>query len=346
MDELEYINPCICVPDTCKRPVPGISLPERYHEWLIDNQTEMIHSPEKSKESTPEPPESPFDLQKLIGGDSKSLKEYQNKLAFREVLVISMYHRDSYKFSLTTPLTVSNAELKTVGGMVIDVQLAGPNKKNFLVFVSTQLEHKKRNGGSHITSWLLPNLQTIEERRIEFLSLDEANKCVDKRQLYVGMQGDFYYVMNRSRIHSTGCSQMYPCNLVRNLITESSNFILMRYLAMIRYIGSFETCTLYLDGDLCRNIYYSDGPEAALINNSRCDIIRVQRIIKEKCGIVHSCITTLLLNGHIVRQEWEHCAYVLHLNPLVEVSNSADHSKLNRAPVYTDWEKDMQLMSK
>lgn len=47
----------------------------------------------------------------------------------------------------------------------------------------------------------------------------------------------------------------YPLSKTKDMIGEGANFILMRYLAITKYTGLFEMSTIYINGDMCRNIY-------------------------------------------------------------------------------------------
>lgn len=73
---------------------------------------------------------------------------------------------------------------------------------------------------------------------------------LDQQALYVSSQENFYYIR-----HNKKKDIFYSSQKAENLICEGSNFILMRYLAITRFIGFFEVSTLYINGNLCRNVY-------------------------------------------------------------------------------------------
>lgn len=73
---------------------------------------------------------------------------------------------------------------------------------------------------------------------------------LDRQTLYINSQPEFYYLR-----HNKKEDIFYSPQKAKNLICEGSNFILMRYLAISRFIGTIEVSTLYIDGSICRNIY-------------------------------------------------------------------------------------------
>lgn len=87
-----------------------------------------------------------------------------------------------------------------------------------------------------------------------------------------------------------------------------------------------------------------EEPKSALVNNVKIDVYRILRTIIEENGIVHECSTTLTTNGHIVKQEWKGCVYILQMNPLkdpTEFSTCGCDGLLPKGPY---WQNDMQLM--
>ncbi|XP_063925200.1 ciliogenesis-associated TTC17-interacting protein-like isoform X2 [Zophobas morio] len=247
---------------------------------------------------------------------------------------------------LVSTFDASQPQPVPVGGLCLDIQRAsgGPlkyqNKKTrgdflfpkFLVHLSSQLDYMGHNGGSRITAWVDRDLQTLEEKRREYLHVDEY---LDQQILYVNSQENFYYLR-----HDKNKDMFYSPKKARNLICEGSNFILMRYLAMTKFVGTFETTTLYIDGSLCRNIYECKGPSSGVVNNKKLDVCKIYRTIIEECGIEHRCIALMTLNGQILKQEWQLCDYLLQLNPLIQIRDD----RLSGIPLEFQTD-DMQLLS-
>ncbi|KAI4454814.1 riia domain-containing protein 1 [Holotrichia oblita] len=167
-----------------------------------------------------------------------------------------------------------------------------------------------------------------------------------EKSIYVGLFKKYYYIKHQSNDEPPiDDRKFYSLQKAKDYISEGANFLLHRYLARTIYIGSFELSTMYINGDMCRNIYNCTGPESKLINDRRIDICTIYRTIIEECGIEHRCTTILTLKGQIVNQIWEGTNYLLQINPLLDVDNykivGNEEILLKHA-----WESDMQLMSK
>ncbi|XP_044260660.1 ciliogenesis-associated TTC17-interacting protein-like [Tribolium madens] len=254
-------------------------------------------------------------------------------IMFNENLLVSTFESNSLS---PTP----------VGALSLDVQEArgGPLKyqktktksdflaPKFLVHLSSQLDFCGYNGGSRITAWVDQNLQTLEEKRREYVQMDDG---LDQQALYVSSQENFYYLR-----HDKRKDIFYSPKKARNLICEGANFVLMRYLAITKFVGFFETTTLYINGSLCRNIYECKGPSSGIINDKKVDVCKIYRTIVEECGIKHKSITLMTLTGKILKQEWYFCNYILQLNPLIELG-AYDRIPLERKPLHDD----IQLLS-
>lgn len=78
-----------------------------------------------------------------------------------------------------------------------------------------------------------------------------------EKKLYCGIQPRRYYIKHTSKPENILDKKYYSMGKAKYLISEGANFILMRYLAITRYMGNFELSTMYINGDMCRNIYVS-----------------------------------------------------------------------------------------
>ncbi|KAL3270999.1 hypothetical protein HHI36_021500 [Cryptolaemus montrouzieri] len=159
--------------------------------------------------------------------------------------------------------------------------------KKFLVHFSSQFNVDGRNAGSRITSWVDRNLHTIEERRTEFIENvnKKEEKTTNEKKIFIFMGKKHYDV--RVDPGADYCSKYcYSFRRAQDFVGEAANFLLLRYLAIVRFIGTFELSAIHLDGALCRNIYQCDGPMGGYINNQKMDLYKVYRTIVEECGIV------------------------------------------------------------
>ncbi|KAJ8982230.1 hypothetical protein NQ317_013532 [Molorchus minor] len=101
--------------------------------------------------------------------------------------------------------------------------------------------------------------------------------------------------------------------------------------------------TMYINGDMCRNIYECTGPTTGDVNGKTVSICKIYRYIIEECGIEHHCVAVLTVNGRLIMQEWEGCNYILNINPLANVCQPP--SSCDRLVLEKTWQDDMQLMS-
>ncbi|KAK4877793.1 hypothetical protein RN001_010299 [Aquatica leii] len=212
----------------------------------------------------------------------------------------------------------------------------------FLVHLSSEFDVEGNQAGSTITAWVDRNLHTLEEKRSEHIICDGVT---NEKVLYFGIQPRRYYIKHMSTLEKLLDKKYYSMEKACNLIGEGANFILMRYLAVSRHIGIFELSSMYINGDMCLNVYNCRGLESGIVNDQKLDLCHIHRTIIEECGITHYCKTILTLQGQIIKQEWKDCNHILQVNPLAYVHNEKptgnEHILLHQI-----WEKDMQLLSK
>ncbi|CAH0548771.1 unnamed protein product [Brassicogethes aeneus] len=128
------------------------------------------------------------------------------------------------------------------------------NHYKFLVHISSHF-NCGYEAGSDMTSWVNRDFHTVEEKRKEYIFDDEETGR--QKTCYTGMQHNKYYVRNTCSRNEIDKRRYYSMIKMKNYISEGANFVMMRYMVIARYIGTFELSTMYLNGDLCRNIYVS-----------------------------------------------------------------------------------------
>lgn len=84
---------------------------------------------------------------------------------------------------------------------------------------------------------------------------------MDEKRLYVALQTKRYYLKVTSKKEQFLERKFYKLDKTKNYISEGANFLLMRYLAITQYSGNFELSTMYINGDMCRNIYVKKNSE-------------------------------------------------------------------------------------
>ncbi|XP_018576523.1 ciliogenesis-associated TTC17-interacting protein [Anoplophora glabripennis] len=217
------------------------------------------------------------------------------------------------------------------------------NVKKFLVHFSSQFDVEGCNAGSNITAWVDRYLHTLEEKREEFLL--QTNGDINEKTIYAAIQNQKYYMRHTSVLENLEIRKYYPFFVTKNLVLEGASFILMRYLAITQFAGTIELSTMYINGEMCRNIYECIGPKPGEVNGKKIDVCKIYRYVIEECGIEHNSVTVLTTYGRIITQEWEGCNYILNMNPLQYVGEEEPPS-YDRLVMSKIWMDDMQLMSK
>ncbi|XP_045466787.1 ciliogenesis-associated TTC17-interacting protein [Harmonia axyridis] len=215
--------------------------------------------------------------------------------------------------------------------------------KKFLIHLSTQFNVDGKNAGSRLTAWADKNLHTLEEKRTEYImTTRNEEQILDQKQLYIyiGKKHFDVRVVPSKDLCKKYC---YSFRRAQNFIGEAVNFILLRYLAITKFIGEFELSAIHIDGGLCRNIYQCEGPMGGFINNEKIDVYKVYRTIVEECGIVQRSCTLLSLDGRIMKHDWEKCDYVLQINPILSPQEKTATMVLHFDEI---WKYDLQLFSK
>lgn len=82
-----------------------------------------------------------------------------------------------------------------------------------------------------------------------------TDNSLEDKTLYVALQNGKYYIHVKEQEFEE--RKYYSLVKTKDFVGEGANFVLMRYLALIKYTGTFELSTTYINGDMCRNIYVS-----------------------------------------------------------------------------------------
>ncbi|KAK9887594.1 hypothetical protein WA026_023477 [Henosepilachna vigintioctopunctata] len=213
--------------------------------------------------------------------------------------------------------------------------------RKFLVHLSCQFDVDGNNAGSRITAWVDRNLHTLEEKRTEYIEVEEnGRKHINEKNVYTSMGKKHYDVISTSE--NKRQKFCYSFTKAQDFVGEAANFILMRYLALVGFTGTFELSAVHITGALCRNIYQCEGLVGGEINNEKLDLYKIYRTVIEECDITESSCTLLTLDGRIMKHDWEGCNYVLQINPLCSPSKK----KPALVSLYDDaWKYDLQLLS-
>nr|XP_023028736.1 ciliogenesis-associated TTC17-interacting protein-like [Leptinotarsa decemlineata] len=167
---------------------------------------------------------------------------------------------------------------------------------------------------------------------------------MNEKTVYVAIQDNKYYLRTTSLKEKFEERKYYSYAKACHLIGEGANFLLMRYLAITRFTGIIELSALYINGDMCRNIYDCSGPMMGKVNDEEVEVCKIYRYVIEQCGIEHHCVTVMTVHGRIVTQEWEGCNYILNLNPLLILNKGEDYA-YDKFISEKTWMNDMELLS-
>ncbi|XP_076256135.1 ciliogenesis-associated TTC17-interacting protein [Rhynchophorus ferrugineus] len=209
------------------------------------------------------------------------------------------------------------------------------NTKTLFVYQSFTIKFKKA-----VYLYTEPNKQ---KNTIHAMYIFGKSSELTQQILYCALQENAYYVKHTS-LEQQDSRKYYPLSKTKDFVGEGANFILMRYLAITKYKGNFELSTMYINGDMCRNIYECKGPKPGFVNKNKTELCKIYRTIIEECGLVHTSVTVLTIFGMIVSHEWEGCPYIFHINPIMVTTGKPipfDAVYMRKA-----WEADIELVSK
>lgn len=80
---------------------------------------------------------------------------------------------------------------------------------------------------------------------------------LNEKVLYAAIEEDKYYIKCKNRKENKSENKHYLFSKTKDYVGEGANFLLYRYLAISKYKGTFELSAMYINGDMCRNIYVS-----------------------------------------------------------------------------------------
>lgn len=228
-------------------------------------------------------------------------------------------------------LKLSNCD--TSGGFCVNIENVG---QHLLLYLSSQFAVDGYTAGSTILSTSDLNLTLIEERKTEFII--RPDDIVEEKCIHIGLNENYYTVV---KTHKHGneikkdSGKLEFAN-AKELLFDGAGIILMRYLAITNFKGKVDLTTMLINGDIAEMYMQSSGYKKAWVCNSMQTVIEIEKVVIEKCGVVQRSLTVLKSNGYMVKHEWEGCNYIIHLNPITDVS----------ANLSTSWENDIELLSR
>lgn len=225
------------------------------------------------------------------------------------------------------------SDCDTSGGFCINIENVG---QHLLLYLASQFSVEGCTAGSSILSTSDLNLTLIEERKTEYITRSEDK--VEEKCIHIGLDENRYVVI---KSHKYGDKVRKICgNLefenAKYLLFDGAGIILMRYMAITNFKGRVELTTMLINGDIAKVCIQSSGYKKAWVCNSIKRVIEIEKTIIENCGIVQKSLTVLLPDGRMVKHEWEGCDYIIHMNPISNISGNLSSS----------WENDIELLSR
>ncbi|KAM9789296.1 ciliogenesis-associated TTC17-interacting protein [Neosynchiropus ocellatus] len=194
--------------------------------------------------------------------------------------------------------------------------------------------------GTTVTTYLSGDLEVLEEEYHEYVKIEGHN--LDRRCHM--LQQDGQMVVNKVTVVGEEVSKVsvsYPMSDLRGLVTEGSNLILMRLLALRKKVPKDMMCICFDSGlHIIQTSFTQLSPEQMEVRGRSVEVFGVQRIVH---SVVESPTT------------W-HCYYLPdgHLASRVQLGSpimmmrldfpSEEEQGPEKIPLV--WEEDMQLHSK
>ncbi|KAK2580507.1 hypothetical protein KPH14_006242 [Odynerus spinipes] len=254
----------------------------------------------------------------------------ETTLCFKETLLLCL------KDDLAT-------EVDSVGNCCISVESIGPQKSEFLINIKFCMDINNHFGGSKIICSATDEFDCLEEKRTEYMYHGDN---LDKKTLYIGIQNGDYYV-EAAQIRS--CDKCRKCkNLVYQhdvkLLSEGTNLLLMRYLAIINYSGELTYKNIIIDGDIATCYYKCIAAKDMELCGNQMKVYTIERVVENQNGKVESMKTYLTPQGKILEHYWMLTSYMLKNKSLGNIKPISETFKIAIQNDY--WAEDMEIFSK
>jgi hypothetical protein len=234
-----------------------------------------------------------------------------------------------------------SADLDVVGSSIIQVKDGGFDK--FEVYVTSSLTSlKEAKLSSEIFG--VTDRTMLGGRETKTETLQKPNEAYSSiKTLVLDRCGDDGYFLKSTLV--AGPSKQLKRGMLKikktgDLVFDSGNIVLLRYLIRSKFCGTFQTWTVDIDGNVLRAVYSISDFQPMTVSAGVCvDVKQVVRAFQGQGASGDHTISYYTSTGHLVRHIWRDCDYFLALNSLSELLN--EHGKVE--PAALDWQDDPRL---
>ncbi|KAG7210414.1 hypothetical protein KM043_011946 [Ampulex compressa] len=199
-------------------------------------------------------------------------------------------------------------------------------------------------GGSSTTCSVTENLHCLEEKRTEFIHRDDGLR---EKTIFIGAEEDLYHI---NVTHTCPCNKHMekkdiPFCRNNKILSEGGNILLMRYLAIVNYKGTFSLECLTINGDVAISDYTCTTAEDMNLTDQDLAMYTIDRKIYTEDGLAQNIKTHLTSDGRILRHDWIDAPYFLKINPLIDLSVPIKSAQIE-TPLKDRWTEDIEMFSK
>ncbi|XP_056149789.1 ciliogenesis-associated TTC17-interacting protein [Lampris incognitus] len=199
--------------------------------------------------------------------------------------------------------------------------------------------------GTTVTAYLSTYLETLELDCHEFLKLQHHRL---QRRCHM-VQQDGQMIINKVTTigeQETKDTISYPMSVLRGLVTEGSNLLLMRILALRKKVPeNINFITFDQELHITRTTYSELGPKKMEVGCEMIEVFGVERTVDSLEEIPASWQSYFLPDGHLASRVQVGSPATMRLLRLpAELENDDDKPVFVRRPLV--WEEDMQMRSK
>ncbi|XP_061695640.1 ciliogenesis-associated TTC17-interacting protein [Syngnathoides biaculeatus] len=194
--------------------------------------------------------------------------------------------------------------------------------------------------GTALTAYLTADLEVLEEERREYVELD--GRVLDKRCHVVRRDGtttvDHVSGVGEDVTRDSVC---YSADALRGLVTDGSNFLLMRLMALRKKVPEHVTFLSFDDKlRLCRATFRQLEQKQMEVDGQTLDVFGVERILQSADESPTTWHHYFLPDGHLASR-WQVGSPVTMVLLQLPSQNQQAYEKISLV-----WEEDIQMRSK
>lgn len=91
--------------------------------------------------------------------------------------------------------------------------------------------------------------------RFVIIRFIDEDGIINTKKLYICLIEGKYFVKHYNSTDNIKECKYYSLQKMKRYVSEGANFLLMRYMAITRFVGPLEMSCAYINGDMCLNVY-------------------------------------------------------------------------------------------